>query len=109
MEDERQLSKAEAVLGLSIITCLLLGLLGAYIYRDVYPLVTYHNKVGRSATFVDDVDRQRQVVDAAEGWIIWAKIWALLVAEIVIPLFIPRQYVPVDPKVRLSSRRGHSS
>jgi hypothetical protein len=33
MEDERQLSKAEAVLGLSIIACLLLGLLGAYIYR----------------------------------------------------------------------------
>ncbi|KAJ7785923.1 hypothetical protein B0H16DRAFT_1657372 [Mycena metata] len=53
-----------------------------YVYRDVFPLVTY----------------RLVPQDLAEGWIIWAKAIALIVATVIIPLFIPRLYVPVDPK-----------
>ncbi|KAJ7785936.1 hypothetical protein B0H16DRAFT_1681200 [Mycena metata] len=53
-----------------------------YVYRDVFPLVTY----------------QLVPQDLAEGWIIWAKAIALIVTTVIIPLFIPRLYVPVDPK-----------
>lgn len=52
-----------------------------YIYRDVAPLATFIN-----------IPR-----DAPEGWILWTKIAALLFTGIVIPLFIPREYIPVDP------------
>ncbi|KAJ7042608.1 hypothetical protein C8F04DRAFT_1252025 [Mycena alexandri] len=55
---------------------------GVYVYRDVFPLVTY----------------QLVPQDLAEGWIIWAKAITLIVAAAIIPLFIPRLYIPVDPK-----------
>ncbi|KAJ6462020.1 hypothetical protein C8R47DRAFT_1225647 [Mycena vitilis] len=53
-----------------------------YIYRDLFPLILYH----------------RIPLDLSEGWILWAKVVALFVAAALVPLFIPRQYVPVDPK-----------
>ncbi|KAK7064563.1 ATP-binding cassette transporter [Favolaschia claudopus] len=53
-----------------------------YGYRDLFPLITYH----------------RFPLDALEGWILWAKISALVVAAAVVPLFVPRHYIPVDPK-----------
>ncbi|KAJ7071475.1 hypothetical protein C8F01DRAFT_1317450 [Mycena amicta] len=60
----------------------LLATLATYIYRDVFPLVTYHHAI----------------LDASEGWILWTKLGALLLGSVIIPLFIPRAYVPVDPK-----------
>lgn len=54
-----------------------------FAYRDVWPLATY--------THVP--------MDHAEGALLWAKLGVLSVSAIVIPLCIPRPYVPVDPKV----------
>ncbi|KAJ6575530.1 hypothetical protein B0H10DRAFT_2168545 [Mycena sp. CBHHK59/15] len=53
-----------------------------YVYRDIFPLITY----------------DRVPLDLAEGWILWAKSITLFIAAVFIPLFIPRQYIPVDPK-----------
>ncbi|KAF7369381.1 ATP-binding cassette transporter [Mycena venus] len=53
-----------------------------YGHRDLFPLITYH----------------RLPLDLSEGWILWGKVIALLVADVVVPLFIPRLYIPVDPK-----------
>ncbi|KAL0565845.1 hypothetical protein V5O48_016172 [Marasmius crinis-equi] len=53
-----------------------------YFYRDIYPLATY----------------AEPPEDLHEGWILWARIAVLGVASVLIPLFIPREYVPVDPK-----------
>ncbi|KAJ7275443.1 hypothetical protein B0H12DRAFT_1199529 [Mycena haematopus] len=53
-----------------------------YGYRDLFPFITYH----------------RVPIDSSEGWIIWAKVFALLTAAAIVPLFIPRPYIPVDPK-----------
>lgn len=54
-----------------------------YAYRDIYPLTTY----------------ALQPMDVEEGWLIYAKIGVLSFVGIVIPLIIPSQYIPVDPKV----------
>ncbi|KAE9405089.1 P-loop containing nucleoside triphosphate hydrolase protein [Gymnopus androsaceus JB14] len=56
--------------------------LAVYIYRDVYPL----------GTFVLTPQ------DKDEGSLLWAKISLLALAGIVIPLTVPRKYIPVDPK-----------
>jgi hypothetical protein len=61
---------------------LLVATLFVYVYRDLFPLVTY----------------RRIPLDLAEGWILWAKSSTLFIAAVVVPLFIPRQYIPVDPK-----------
>ncbi|KAF8213492.1 hypothetical protein K438DRAFT_1956873 [Mycena galopus ATCC 62051] len=62
-------------------TVLLVTLI-VYGYRDLFPFITYH----------------RIPLDASEGWILWGKVFALLTAAAVVPLFIPRAYIPVDPK-----------
>ena len=54
-----------------------------YAYRDLWPLATFN----------------LQPADLADGPVLWAKIALLTFTAVVIPLFIPRQYVPVDPKV----------
>ncbi len=54
-----------------------------YIYRDVWPLATF----------------TLQPADAAEGAFLWAKVGVLTFAAVLIPLAVPRQYIPVDPKV----------
>ncbi|KAF7366640.1 ATP-binding cassette transporter [Mycena sanguinolenta] len=56
--------------------------LTVYGYRDLFPFVTY----------------RRIPFDESEGWILWARVFVLLVAAVVVPLFIPRPYVPFDPK-----------
>ncbi|KAJ7693691.1 P-loop containing nucleoside triphosphate hydrolase protein, partial [Mycena rosella] len=61
---------------------LLLVTLIVYFYRDIFPLITYH----------------RVPLDLSEGWILWAKAVTLVIGAAVVPLFIPRQYIPVDPK-----------
>ena len=62
---------------------ILIVIFGVYFYRDVWPLATY----------------TLSPLDISEGRILWAKEIILTLIAIVIPLFIPRQYVPVDPKV----------
>lgn len=62
----------------------LLAVLAVYTYRDLFPLATF----------------TRIPVDVEEGWILWARIALLLVTGIIVPIFIPRMYVPVDEKVR---------
>ena len=61
----------------------LVGTWAVYAYRDLWPLATF----------------TLQPADAAEGPLCWAKIGILTAAAVVIPLTVPRQYVPVDPKV----------
>jgi len=61
----------------------LLSAFGVYAYRDLWPLATY----------------TQQPKDLADGGLVWAKVSVLAFTAIIIPLFIPRQYVPVDPKV----------
>lgn len=54
-----------------------------YFYRDVIPLAT--------------VDWPIQ--DVVEGRLLWAKVSLLTLAAVIIPLVMPRMYIPVDPKV----------
>ncbi|KAF7364891.1 Multidrug resistance-associated ABC transporter protein [Mycena venus] len=61
--------------------CVLLLTFCVYFYRDLVPLTTF---TGVPA-------------DIGEGWRMWAKIGLLLIAAVIIPLFTPRQYIPVDP------------
>ncbi|PPQ77068.1 hypothetical protein CVT25_014881 [Psilocybe cyanescens] len=61
----------------------LLSILGVYAYRDIWPLSTY----------------ALQPADKAEGNILWVKIALLTVTAVIIPIFIPHPYVPVDPKI----------
>lgn len=61
---------------------LLLALFAVYLYRDVWPLATFN----------------KGPLDSREGWTLWAKIVILGVTSVIIPLFIPRQYIPVNPK-----------
>ncbi|KAI0750650.1 hypothetical protein C8Q80DRAFT_1097969 [Daedaleopsis nitida] len=55
---------------------------GVYAYRDLWPLATF----------------TLEPVDASEGILLWAQLGVLTFAAIVIPLVVPRQYIPVDPK-----------
>lgn len=56
-----------------------------FAYRDIWPLATY--------TLTPE--------DSREGWLVWLKIGLLSFAAIVVPLFVPRKYIPFDPKVGL--------
>ena len=58
-----------------------------YVYRDVWPLATY----------------TENPVDGSEGALLWTKLVVLFTTAAVIPLIVPRQYVPVDPKVNTAS------
>ncbi|KAK7690650.1 hypothetical protein QCA50_005749 [Cerrena zonata] len=53
-----------------------------FAYRDIWPLATY--------TLTPE--------DSREGWLVWLKIGLLSFAAIVVPLFVPRKYIPFDPK-----------
>ena len=54
-----------------------------YVYRDIWPLATY----------------TENPVDGSEGALLWTKLVVLFTTAVIIPLVVPRQYVPVDPKV----------
>ncbi|KAI0068098.1 P-loop containing nucleoside triphosphate hydrolase protein [Artomyces pyxidatus] len=66
---------------------LMLVTFGIYMYRDLWPLATF--------TLSPE--------DELEGPLLWAKIAILSVAAVIIPLTVPRQYIPFDPKASLSS------
>ena len=63
----------------------LLTVLAVYIYRDVWPLANY----GKTP------------IDVEEGKLLWAKLTILTITAVLIPLFIPREYIPIDPDVRI--------
>ena len=54
-----------------------------YVYRDIWPLATY----------------TENPVDRSEGALLWTKLVVLFTTAVIIPLVVPRQYVPVDLKV----------
>lgn len=56
-----------------------------YAYRDLWPLGTY----------------TLRPLDETEGWLIWTKIGLLTFSAMLVPLLVPRQYIPVDPEVCL--------
>ena len=58
-----------------------------YVYRDIWPLATY----------------TLNPVDGSEGALLWTKLVVLFTTAVIIPLVVPRQYVPVDPKVNTAS------
>ncbi|KAJ6594300.1 hypothetical protein B0H19DRAFT_1094896 [Mycena capillaripes] len=64
------------------LSVLLLCTFGVYFYRDVFPLATF----------------PLVPMDLSEGPLLWAKIVILFIVSSVIPVAIPRQYKPVDPK-----------
>ena len=64
----------------------LLSVFGVYIYRDIWPLATF----------------TKEPKDLQEGYILWIKFSFATLTAVIIPLCIPRQYVPVDPKVHRS-------
>ncbi|KAI0741256.1 P-loop containing nucleoside triphosphate hydrolase protein [Daedaleopsis nitida] len=55
---------------------------GVYLYRDVWPLATFH----------------LTPVDEDEGSLLWVKLGLLTIAGVFIPLFVPRKYTPVNSK-----------
>ena len=67
----------------------LAGTWGTLAYRDIWPLATYNL-------------RPKDQLDAA----FWVRFGLLSVSGIAIPLFIPREYVPVDPKVSTTLSSG---
>lgn len=58
-----------------------------YAHRDIWPLATY----------------TQNPVDASEGTLLWMKLIVLFATAVIIPLLVPRRYVPVDPKVNTPS------
>ncbi|KAJ7686964.1 hypothetical protein B0H17DRAFT_1071043 [Mycena rosella] len=60
---------------------ILLVAFGVYFYRDIFPFATY----------------TWPVQDADEGRILHAKLVALTLAAVIIPLVTPQTYIPVDP------------
>lgn len=62
---------------------LMLVVWATYAYRDLYPFATF-----------ELISR-----DVSEGWILWTKVGVLSFTAIVIPLSVPCQYIPFDPKV----------
>ncbi|KAJ7486164.1 hypothetical protein B0H11DRAFT_2157316 [Mycena galericulata] len=63
------------------VNVVLFGALCVYAYRDVLPLATL----------------ARTPEDLEEGRVLWARIALLSITAVVIPVFTPRQYIPVDP------------
>lgn len=66
------------------LVALLLVAFGVYVWRDLLPFATIY----------------RYPVDGG-GWLTWTRIGVLAFAAVVIPLCIPRPYVPLDPKASL--------
>ncbi|CCO37550.1 ATP-binding cassette transporter abc4 Short=ABC transporter abc4 [Rhizoctonia solani AG-1 IB] len=73
--------RSRAVVNTHLVVLLLVAF-GVYAWRDLVPFATYN----------------QHPADAAGGWLTWARIGVLGFASIVVPLFIPRVYVPLDSK-----------
>ncbi|TFK76836.1 P-loop containing nucleoside triphosphate hydrolase protein [Pluteus cervinus] len=64
------------------LSVLLLVTFAVYSCRDIFPLATY----------------TMAPLDLHEGWVLWPKVTVLSIISIIIPLAIPQQYIPIDPK-----------
>ncbi|KAG9126177.1 hypothetical protein FRC07_004584 [Ceratobasidium sp. 392] len=73
--------RLRAVANFHLVVLLLIAL-GVYAWRDIMPLTTF----------------TLHPADAAGGWLTWSRIGVLSFAGVVVPLCIPRLYVPIDPK-----------
>ncbi|PBK89773.1 P-loop containing nucleoside triphosphate hydrolase protein [Armillaria gallica] len=73
-------------IGIHHMNVVLLSTSAIYVYRDIAPLATF-----------DDIPQ-----DSWEGPFLWIKMGILLFIAILIPLIIPREYTPVDPKNPMS-------
>jgi len=62
---------------------LLFSALTVDVYRNIWPLVKY----------------AEDPADAGEGPLLWVRFGLLMITAIIIPLFSPRRYVPVNPEV----------
>ncbi|KAJ7465185.1 hypothetical protein FB451DRAFT_1488697 [Mycena latifolia] len=60
----------------------LLCTFAVFFYRDIFPLATF----------------KLTPMDISEGRLLWVKIITLFIISGIIPLFMPRQYTPVDTK-----------
>ena len=63
---------------ISLIVCAL------YIYRDIWPLLTFHH----------------HPLDDKDGILLWAQVTLVLYVGVIGPLLEPYPYIPIDPKVR---------
>ncbi|QRW27550.1 ABC transporter transmembrane region [Rhizoctonia solani] len=70
-----------AVANVHLVVLLLIAF-AVYTWRDLVPFATYN----------------LHPADAVGGWLTWTRIGVLGFASVVVPLFIPRIYVPLDPK-----------
>ncbi|KAK0480781.1 hypothetical protein IW261DRAFT_1685339 [Armillaria novae-zelandiae] len=75
-------SKRWSRLGIHHMNIVLLSTSAVYVYRDITALATF-----------DNIPQ-----DSREGPLLWIKIGILLFIAVLIPLIIPREYTPVDPK-----------
>ncbi|KAJ7847132.1 hypothetical protein B0H14DRAFT_3676972 [Mycena olivaceomarginata] len=64
------------------LNALLLCTFGVYFYRDIFLLATF-------SLLPQDLE---------EGRLLWTKIFVLFAISIILPVAIPRQYTPVEPK-----------
>ncbi|KAH9053585.1 hypothetical protein EDB87DRAFT_1825596 [Lactarius vividus] len=64
------------------LSSLLLVTFFVYAYRDIWPLLTF----------------VLSPADEREGILLWFKLGLLAFAGVVIPLIIPRQYIPINPR-----------
>ncbi|CAA7262822.1 unnamed protein product [Cyclocybe aegerita] len=71
----------------------LLSSFSVYVYRDIWPLATY----------------VQSPEDGSEGLTLWLKIVMLFTTAVIIPLFVPRRYVPVDPKDPMPVTNGEDT
>ncbi|KAH9028052.1 ABC transporter type 1, transmembrane domain-containing protein [Lactarius deliciosus] len=74
------------------LSSLLLGTFSVYAYRNIWPLLTF----------------TLSPVDAWEGALLWVRIGLLAFAAIVIPLLVPYQYIPIDPKATVNPEQTAS-
>lgn len=56
-----------------------------HMYRNVWPLATF----------------TKSPADLAEGKVLWAKVTLLFLGGVALPLLTPRQYIPLNAKVRV--------
>ncbi|KAF9650725.1 multidrug resistance-associated ABC transporter [Thelephora ganbajun] len=53
-----------------------------FAYRDLYPLATF----------------TLSPIDIEEGWLLWSKVGVLTFVATILPIVVPSQYIPFDPK-----------
>ncbi|KAF9526535.1 multidrug resistance-associated ABC transporter [Crepidotus variabilis] len=60
---------------------ILLSAMVVYVFRDLWPLATF----------------DKQPADLAEGKLLWLKLFVLFATGVVVPVFMSKPYVPIDP------------